>query len=60
MKFSSSQVLACVGVKDINLFYIIVLEKPRKIACPSNLVSQIKFKYDDSIITVVSKDGWIH
>lgn len=40
MKFSNGgQVLACVGVKDINLFYTFALEKPRKVACPSNLVS---------------------
>ena len=60
MKFSNGgQVLACVGVKDINLFYTFALDKPRKLACPSNLVSQIDFNYDDSIITVVSKDGFI-
>ena len=40
MKFSQGgQYLACIDLKDISIFHSFVLEKPKKMPCPSNQVS---------------------
>ena len=60
MKFSNGgQILACVDIKDISLFQSYHLDKPRKQQCPSKDVTQIDFNKNDTMISVVSKDGFV-
>ena len=60
MKFSNGgQLLACVDLKDISIFNSYTLDKPKKTPGPSNMVSNIDFNDNDTLLTVVSKDGFI-
>lgn len=60
MKFSNGgQILACIDIKEISLFYSFALDKPRKQPCPSKDVMQIDFNKNDTMIAVVSKDGFV-
>jgi len=60
VKFSNGgQYLACVDLKDISVFYSYTLDKPRKMPCPSSHVNNLEFNAADTIISVVSKDGFV-
>ena len=60
MKFSNGgQLLACVDLKDISIFNSYTLDKPKKQPGPSSQVSNIDFNDNDTLLTVVSRDGFI-
>lgn len=60
MKFSNGgQLLACVDLKDISIFNSYTLDKPKKQPGPSGQVSNIDFNDNDTLLTVVSRDGFI-
>ena len=60
LKFSNGgHYLACIDLKDLSIFYSFSLEKPRKMPCPNSLVSNLDFNENDTIVTVVSRDGFI-
>lgn len=60
IKFSNQgNYLACVDLKEISVFYSFSLEKPRRIQAPSQSVTNVCFNYNDTVISVVSRDGFI-
>ena len=60
IKFSNKgQYLACVDLKEINIFYSYSLERPRKMQSPSQNVTNLCFNHNDTIISVVSRDGFV-
>jgi len=46
-------------MKEISILYAYTLDKPHKMPCPSSHVNNIEFNYNDTILTVVSRDGFI-
>ena len=59
LKFSNGgQYLACVDLKEISILYSYTLEKPKKIQCFSG-VNSMAFNFNDTIVTVASKDGFL-
>lgn len=62
MKFSNGgQLLACVDLKEISIFrtYQAGVEPPKRMPGPSPHVSAMDFNYNDTFLTMVSRDGFI-
>lgn len=60
VKFSNGgQLLVCIDFKEISIFNSYYLDKPRKMQTPSSLVRNIDFNENDTIMIVVSKDGFV-
>ena len=51
--------MVCVDLKEINIFNSFTLEKPRSMPCPTGVVSNLDFNYNDTVVAVVSLDGFV-
>jgi WD40 repeat protein len=60
VKFSNGgHFLVCVDFKEISVFFSFTLERLAKMPCPSPHVTNLCFNHNDTIITVVSRDGFV-
>lgn len=60
VKFSNGgQLLVCIDFKEISIYNSFLLDKPKKMQTPSSLVKNVDFNENDTIMIVVSKDGFV-
>lgn len=60
VKFSNGgHLLTCVDNKDINVFNFFNYSRPHKMQSPSGKVTDLCFNHDDTVMTVVTEDGFI-